>query len=136
MTKYSDPFPGFAHPDNEGYTRIPNEFMEKELSNIDSLAELKVILYLMRHTWGYQEYMDSDTGEGFKWITTEEFIHGRWKKRGRHKKAKIDDGTGLSDYGVRTGLKKAIEHGYILEDVNDQDKARIRKSYALKMKDP
>lgn len=132
MTKYSESFLGFSYPDEGNFTRIPNEFMEMELTNIDSLAEMKVILYVMRHTWGYQEYMDSGMGGGFKKITTDEFMHGRLRKR---EGTRMDEGTGLSDYGVRYGLKKAVEHGYLVEEVDVRDKARIKKYYALKMKD-
>ena len=38
---------------------------------ITSLSEMKVIYYILRHTWGYQEY---DTP---KTITLDEFEHGR-----------------------------------------------------------
>lgn len=107
-----------------GFTMLPHEFIEN-LDRVETLAELKVILYLMRHTWGFQ---DSDQ---WRHLTLDEFMHGRITKDGR-----MDRGTGLTKVSVIAGLEKAIEHGFILEKVNDRDLARIKKSYKLKTYDP
>lgn len=116
-----DIFPGFWHPnDNEGYSKMPHELIDR-LDKIDSLSELKIILYIMRHTWGFQEF------ERGKKITTEEFMHGRKRSDG----SRMDNGTGLSDWGVKDGIAKAIKHGYILCTVDDRDKGRIKKYYKI-----
>jgi len=114
---------GFSMPDTN-YVRVPNDFVEA-LAVIDSLAELKVILYVMRHTWGFQEY------DEYKKITTDEFMHGRMLKD----RSRMDSGTGLSDAGVKIGVAKAIEHGFLECEVDVSDLARIKKSYRLKMKE-
>jgi hypothetical protein len=118
-------FPGFPHPDIEGFTRVPNEFIENEMAKIDNMAELKVILYAMRHTWGYQEY-----GE-WKFISIDEFANGRKRKDG----TRMDSGTGLGTTAVKSGLRCASKHGYLIQGYDRKDLARIRKAYYLKMKE-
>jgi DNA-binding PadR family transcriptional regulator len=59
-------------------------------------------------------------------------MHGRKKKSGE----RIDNGTGLSKPSVIAGLKSAVEHGLLEEEIDDSDKARIKKCYKLKMKTP
>jgi hypothetical protein len=114
-------FPGFWHPDEQqGFTQLPHELIDL-LPRIKSLTELKVILYIFRHTWGFHEF---DT---LKKITTDEFISGRKRKDG----TRLDQGTGLSDWGVKDGIAKALKHGYIVCEVDDRDKARIKKWYAI-----
>jgi len=93
-------------------------------ARITSLAELKVVEYVLKHTWGYHEFGI------LKKITTDEFMHGRKRKDG----TRIDLGTGLSNRSVIDGLRRAVEHGLLVEEVDDRDKARVKKSYALKMK--
>ncbi len=85
---------------------------------------MKLVEYVLKHTWGYSEF------DMVKKITTDEFMYGRKKKDG----TRIDDGTGLSKPSVIAGLKSAVEHGLLLEEVDDSDKARIKKFYKLKMK--
>ena len=115
-------FEGFRKPDKNFY-HMPNEWTDI-MAEIDNLAELKVVEYIMRHTWGFKEY------DQFKTITVDEFLHGRISNGER-----MDKGTGLkSDRSVKDGLKAAIEHGYVLCDVDAKDKARIKKSYKLKMR--
>lgn len=113
---------GFTMPDSE-YFKVSNNIVDM-LSLIDSVAELKVILYVMRHTWGFQEY------DEYKKITTDEFAHGRMLST----RERMDNGTGLSDAGVKVGVAKAIEHGFLEVEIDDSDLGRIKKSYRLKMK--
>lgn len=108
-------FEGFDNPDRYGFTRIPHDWIDL-LPAIESLAELKILLYVARHTWGFQEV---DT---WKRITLEQFMHGR---------NSLDNGTGLSRKSVVAGLKQAIDHGYLLCKTDDKDKARIKKWYKL-----
>ena len=96
-------FEGFRKPDKNFY-HMPNEWTDI-MAEIDNLAELKVVEYIMRHTWGFKEY------DQFKTITVDEFLHGRISNGER-----MDKGTGLkSDRSVKDGLKAAIEHGYVHE---------------------
>jgi len=57
-------------------------------------------------------------------------MHGRKKKDG----TRMDNGTGLSNTSVVDGTKRAVEHGYLDEEIDNRDKARIKKSYRLKMR--
>src|SRR5258708_6233595 len=119
----SDNWNGFSKPDT-AFFRVPHDFMDV-LVLIDSMAELKVVLYVMRHTWGYQEY------DLYKRITVDEFVHGRMIKH----RQRLDSGTGLSEAGVRIALAKAVKHGFLECEIDDHDRARIQKSYRLKMKE-
>lgn len=115
-------FDGFDSPQSN-YFRMPNQWIELQVG-ITSLAELKVILYILRHTWGFHEY------EKPRHITTDEFIHGRKKKDG----SRYDSGTGLSNRSVIDGLRKAVKDGFLVVETDDRDKARIKKKYRLHMK--
>jgi hypothetical protein len=116
-------FAGFSKPQDVGFTRVPNDFIENELANITSLAELKIILYLMRHTWGFQEY------DQCKKLSLDEFAHGRKHKNGR----RMDKGTGLGMTATKDGIKRAIKDGYIVSIKDDSDKGRIKIYYWLNM---
>lgn len=118
-------FQGFSYPDDNGFTRFPNDMFET-LAEIDNVAELKVVLYIARHTWGFQEY---DTWKRF---TVDELMYGRKHRDG----SRMDSGTKLSEMSVRHGLDKALEHGYILCGIDERDKARKRKYYKLVMREP
>lgn len=128
--RWTDVFPGFWHPDEYpiGYTKLPHELIY--LLPAMSDTELRIVLYVMRHTWGYQEIdneLSTNKIRGGKKITTDEFMHGRKRKDG----TRMDRGTGLSDRGVKNGIEQAIKHGYLICKVDDTDKARIKKYYSL-----
>src|SRR5919199_5034664 len=116
------PFPGFDRPESN-YSRMPTSGTDIT-AEIDNIAELKVVEYILRHTWGYQEY------DIKKHITVDEFVHGRRRQDG----SRLDKGTGLSERAVRYGLGNALEHGLIEEEVDDSDRGRIKKSYSLRMR--
>jgi hypothetical protein len=114
-------FSGFDIP-HQNWFRMPNHWTDIT-AGITSLAELKVVEYVLKHTWGYQEYGIS------KLITTDEFMHGRKRKDG----TRIDMGTGLSNRSVIDGLRRAVDDGFLVEEVDDSDKARVKKWYRLRM---
>lgn len=121
-------FPGFCHPDEiEGYSQLAHEWLDEICSQIDNIAEIKVILYIFRHTCGFQEH--------FKWkrISIDEFMYGRLYAEGQ---GRMDRGTGLSEMSVRNGLKKAEDDKYILCKVDARDRARIKKFYKLNFREP
>src|SRR5438132_6743164 len=125
MKTLSNPiYAGFSKPE-ANFFRLPNEWTDIT-AQVTSLAEMKLVEYVLKHTWGYSEF------DVVKKITTDEFMSGRKKKSGE----RIDTGTGLSKPSVIAGLKSAVEHGLLTEEVDDSDKARIKKSYKLKMKIP
>lgn len=115
-------FAGFERPESNWF-KMPTTWTDITAS-IDNLAELKVVEYILRHTWGYQEY------ELKKHITIEEFVRGRKHRDG----SRIDRGTGLSERSVYYGLEKATNDGLIEQEVDDSDPGRIKKKYSLKMR--
>lgn len=114
-------FSGFTRPE-QSWFRMPNNWTDIT-ADITGIAELKVVEYVLKHTWGYQEY------DVTKHITLDEFMNGRRRKDG----SRIDRGTGLTKASVIAGIKSAIEHGFLRVEVNDSDKARIKKFYRLRM---
>src|SRR6266480_3668441 len=117
-------FDGFSKPE-ANFFRLPNEWTDIT-AHITSLAEMKLVEYVLKHTWGYSEF------DMVKKITTDEFMNGRKKKSGD----RVDKGTGLSKPSVIAGLKSAVKHGLLEEEIDDSDKARIKKCYKLKMRNP
>src|SRR6266568_5762183 len=117
-------FAGFSTPE-ANFFRLPNEWTDIT-AHITSLAEMKLVEYVLKHTWGYSEF------DMVKKITTDEFMYGRKKKDG----TRIDIGTGLSKPSVIEGLNNAVKHGLLEVEIDDSDKARIKKYYKLRMKTP
>src|SRR5256885_1445448 len=125
MKTMSDPiYAGFSKPE-ANFFRLPNEWTDIT-ARITSLAELKLVEYVLKHTWGYSEF------DMVKKITTDEFMYGRRKKNGE----RIDQGTGLSKPSVIEGLNSAVKHGLLEVEIDDSDRARIKKYYKLKMRTP
>src|SRR3989442_15952911 len=117
-------FAGFSTPE-ANFFRLPNEWTDIT-AHVTSLAEMKLVEYVLKHTWGYSEF------DVVKKITTDEFMSGRKRKSGE----RIDIGTGLSKPSVIAGLKSAVAHGLLEEETDDSDKARIKKYYKLRMRTP
>src|SRR6266516_1061595 len=115
-------FKGFSKPE-ANFFRLPNEWTDIT-ARITSLAEMKLVEYVLKHTWGYSEF------DMVKKITTDEFMYGRKRKSGE----RIDNGTGLSKPSIIQGLTSAVTHGLLEEETDDSDKARIKKYYKLKMR--
>jgi DNA-binding PadR family transcriptional regulator len=103
---------------------MPNSWTDIT-AEINNIAELKVVEYILRHTWGYQEYGVK------KHITIDEFVNGRRRQDG----SRMDKGTGLSERAVYDGLRKAVMNGLIDEETDDSDRGRIKKSYSLRMRE-
>jgi hypothetical protein len=121
MTDQAISFAGFKSPD-KNYSELPHEFILL-LPLFKSLAELKIVLYILRHTWGFHEYDEP------KQITTDEFEHGRKNRKGK----RIDSGVGMVKNSILDGLQRAVDHGFIEVETDNSDKARIGKSYMLRM---
>ncbi len=112
-------FRGFQKPE-QNWCMLPNQFIDL-LPSFSSMSEMKCVLYILRHTWGFQQYDSS------KMITLDEFVNGR--KRGDG--TRIDAGTGLSRNSVIQGLKRAESNGFILSETDASDKARTKKYYII-----
>jgi hypothetical protein len=78
---------------------IPENWME----NIHNLAELKIVLYLLRHCWNGKYFTPTI-------MTIDELMRGRKAGDG----TRMDRGTGLSKPSVLAGIQAAMEHGYVL----------------------
>ena len=118
MSENPATFCGFEEP-KENWSKLPHDLIAA-LPLVDTVGEMKVILYILRHTWGYH-----DTE---KKITLDEFEHGRKRKDG----TRLDGGTGLSRTTIADGLSRAEKHGFIEITVDDHDLGRIQKIYRLK----
>jgi hypothetical protein len=119
-----DSFTGFVVP-KKNFFHMPNVWIDI-CAEIKNLAELKVVQYVLRHTWGFHEYGIP------KAISVDEFMNGRRFANG----SRMDKGTGLSNHSVIDGLRAAIQHGYLICEIDTSDTARIKKSYSLKMSSP
>jgi hypothetical protein len=117
------PFVGFTQASIQDASFLMPTLWINVCAEIDNLAELKVVQYVLRHTWGYHDYAN------MKHITIDEFVNGRKCATGE----RMDFGTGLSRPAVKDGLARAIEHGLLVCIVDDRDKAKIKKYYALHM---
>jgi hypothetical protein len=76
-------FPGFPQPE-ANWSKLPHAFIDA-LPLVETQAELRVILYLLRHTWGCNEF-----GKPKK-LTLDAFEHG-CRKRDR---TRVDHGVGM-----------------------------------------
>lgn len=114
----------FKHFDipRSNFVKIPRSWISENLASLNG-AEFKIVLYILMHTWGYQEYGVA------KHITLDEFKYGRVKNDG----TRIDKGTGLSQGSVVNALKKAMEDNFIVSYVDNTDAGRIKKYYMLRM---
>ncbi len=136
MTKKMIQKPAGLPSPESNFHPIPNDWIDI-IAQMTTLAEVKVVNYLLRHTWGFQE-RDLPLH-----LTIDEFVNGRAVSKEkaivkgwlfRESKYRMDLGTQLSDKSVRSGLQEAIKRGLVIEYVNDRDKARIDKYYLLLIK--
>lgn len=98
-------FTGFTRPTT---TDTPDELFDVIMPRIDNLAELKCVMYVIRHTFGYNKWMDRIALLQFeKGLVTE--------KRGQRRQ--VDAGVGLSRQSVINGLRAAVEDGYLRKQV-------------------
>lgn len=83
------------------FTPIPDELFDRQLPDLSG-AELKVLLYIFRHTYGWRKQSDN--------ISINQIIGGVRRRSGEQ----LDRGTGLSRDSVTRAIKTLEEHGYIL----------------------
>ena len=107
---------GFELPN---HTQTPNSFFDQSLKEITSMCELKVVLAVIRKTFG--------------WHQREERISV----------SQLERVTGLSRQGVQNGITLALEHGFIKREavgqgfsyalvlVNKVDHAKVLHSPAM-----
>jgi len=105
------------------WSKLPYEFVDA-LPIISSLAEMKVVTYVIRHTWGIRDAENI----GISHVSKDEFMAGRHDANGKV----LDYGVGMSPMSVHSGLKSAIEHGFLVKYVDNQDGGRISCYYRLR----
>ncbi len=93
-------FRGFPEP-KTNFTGIPNVFFDKVLPDLETAGELKVLLYIFRHTYGWRKDCDC--------ISISQFMEGIVTRRGRQ----LDRGTGLAKSTVVSALKSVVEQEYV-----------------------
>lgn len=85
-----------------GFTALPNLFFDEVMAQVDSMAELKIILAVFRKTYGWLAGVD-DKGQPI------------YKQQDAISYSQLQDLTGMSSPSVSAGLTKAIDDGYIVK---------------------
>jgi hypothetical protein len=99
MQNLSKPsFQGFRFPNT---TPVPDELFDDLLADLSG-AELKVVMYICRRTFGFKKHSDT--------ISLNQMIHGIQRKDNTW----LDKGTGLSRDSVTRALKELEQKGVIL----------------------
>lgn len=93
-------FPGFRSPK---YTQVPDELFDELLSQLNE-SELKVLLYIIRRTFGFKK--DSDN------ISIAQICNGIETKKGKV----LDKGTGLGKSSVIRAVKGLEDKNIIIAD--------------------
>jgi hypothetical protein len=105
MSRSSAPplaFSGFASPN---FTQVPDELFDQLMPQLTD-AELRVVLYIIRRTFGFKREADA--------ISLSQMVAGITTKEGRV----LDSGTGLSKATVARGLAGLRDKGVILAERN------------------
>src|SRR3954470_8102588 len=121
MTDTTEPyeFSGFLSPST---TPVPDVLFDELLLRLDN-AELRVLLYIIRRTYGFKRNTDD--------IAISQMVHGIRKKDGTI----LDRGTGMSKGSVTRGLKGLLKKGVIVARRNTSKEHGFEPTtYALKLK--
>lgn len=114
-------FPGFYFPTT---TPIPDQVFDELLHRLSG-AELKVLLYICRRTFGFKK--DSDD------ISLNQMLNGIVKRDG----TRIDYGTGLSKPSLIKALKDLQEKGIVLAvRQSSEEKGNEPTNYRLRFVNP
>jgi Bacteriophage replication protein O len=98
MSQGQEKFKGFYVPNS---TQVPDTLFDELLSELSG-AELKVVLYIIRRTFGFKRQSDT--------ISINQLLFGITKKSGEA----LDKGTGLSKPTLLQALKSLTEKNIIL----------------------
>jgi DNA-binding transcriptional ArsR family regulator len=122
MTRDTAPqstFDGFTSPN---YTQVPDELFDLLMPQLAD-NELRVLLYIVRRTFGFKRNADT--------ISLSQMIHGITTKDGQV----LDSGTGLSKSTVARGLKSLREKGIIVATRNaSKERGDQPTTYRLRFK--
>jgi hypothetical protein len=97
-SKTKQKFPGFRKPT---YTIVPDELFDELLAQVTG-SELKVLLYIIRRTFGFKRDCDN--------ISIKQMVHGITKKDG----SILDSGTGLSKPSITKAVKSLVDKNVII----------------------
>src|SRR5688572_9685684 len=114
------PFEGFASPN---YTQVPDELFDQLMTRLSD-CELRVLLYIVRRTFGFKRDADA--------ISFSQMVSGITTRDG----TVLDSGTGLSKATVARGLMGLREKG-VIEATRNRSAQRGDEptTYRLRMKD-
>ena len=93
-------FKGYSKPN---YTPVPDELFDEQLPDLSG-AELKVLLYIIRRTFGFKKESDN--------ISLSQLLHGITTKEN----IVLDRGTGLSKKTLLETIKNLIEKNLIISE--------------------
>ena len=111
-------FGGFISP---RYTQVPDELFDELMSYLSG-AELKVLLYIIRRTFGFKKDTDN--------ISLSQICKGITKREG----GVLDKGTGLSQQSVITALKSLVEIKAIIANRREsKEKGYEATTYSLNL---
>jgi len=114
-------FSGYSKPN---YTMVPDELFDEQLPYLSG-AELKVLLYIIRRTFGFKK--DSDE------ISFNQICKGITKKDGEI----LDQGTGLSSSTAQAAIKGLIEKNLIVATRRmSQERGNEPTIYSLNLTGP
>ncbi|HEX2910493.1 MAG TPA: replication protein [Chloroflexia bacterium] len=97
MSGPASTFHGYGQPT---YTAIPDLFLDQQMQDLSG-TELKVMLYIFRHTYGFQKHCDA--------ISYSQFVEGITTRDGR----RLDRGAGVCERSVVRALDVLVERGLI-----------------------
>src|SRR5579859_5326727 len=93
-------FHGYSSPN---YTPVPDELFDEQLPDLSG-AELKVLLYIIRRSFGFKK--DSDN------ISLSQLLNGITTREGNV----LDRGTGLSKKTLLETIKSLVEKNLIITE--------------------
>jgi len=100
MPNDDDKFKGYASPN---YTPVPDELFDEQLPDLSG-AELKVLLYVIRRTFGFRRESDN--------ISISQMLNGLHKYDGRQ----LDRGVGLTKKTLLLAIKSLEEKNIIFTE--------------------
>ncbi len=112
-------FAGFSTPNT---TSVPDDFFDVLAPNL-SEAELRVLIYIIRRTFGFKKDLDT--------ISLKQMVEGITTRDGKV----LDHGTGMSRPGVTKGIKGLTAKGIIVTTHNrSQEKGYEATTYQLRFR--
>lgn len=115
------PFQGFRFPNT---TPVPDELFDELLADLSG-AEVKVILYICRRTFGFKKESDN--------ISLNQMLHGITKRDGEQ----LDRGLGLSKPTLLRALKELTQKNIIVSEQRaSEERGHEPTNYRLNILDP